>query len=121
MSQSNKQLALSLAVQSLGSAPIERNQGDWVIDLAKRYEVFLNEGSKADKFAVLLHSHGNSVLNTIRLIKDLTGISFFDSKEMVAQLPTIVKNGISNDEAISIKNHFSWSGCRVTIEKCSTE
>ena len=119
MSSNNKQHALSMAIKTLEKTNgIDRNQGDWVIDLAKRYEAFLNECPKVDKFAILLHSHGNSALNTIKLIKDITGMDFMNSKDFITQLPAIVKNGISRDEAIMIKNHFNWSGCMVTIEKC---
>lgn len=51
----DRQLALSLAVQTLANSPgIERNQGDWVIDLAKRYEEFLSEKSTKD---VTLFAH----------------------------------------------------------------
>ncbi len=116
----NKQLALSLAVQSL-SPSVERNQGDWVIDLARRYEAFLDEEAHKDKFEVLMHSYGHSALTTISLIKDLNGKSFNEVNGVIESLPAVIKSDLSFEEAIAIRNQFFRLGSHITIEKCSIE
>ena len=68
--------------------------------------------------ATKLESHGNSVLNTIRLIKDVTGNNFQIIRDMVTQLPFVIKYSVSQDEAIMIMNQFKWSGAKILIEKC---
>jgi len=115
----NKQLALSLAVQTL-SPNVERNQGEWVIAIARQYEAFLDESSQ-NKFEVLMHSFGHSTLNTINLIKDLNGQNFNEVNDVISQLPAVIKSELSFEEAIAIRNQFFRLGSRTTVEKCSTK
>jgi ribosomal protein L7/L12 len=120
VSQSDRQLALTLAVQSLTNSHVERNHGEWVIELARKYEAFLEEKTE-NKFEVMLHNYGHSSLNTISLVKDLNGKNFTEVKDFISQLPTIIKSHLTFEEAISIRNQFFRLGATVTVEKCSTK
>jgi len=118
----NKEVALTLAVQTLEKLPGRNEQhGNWVIELARKYEAYLNEGVKEDQFSVVLQSYGNSALNTIRRVKDITGMDFITSRDFITQLPGVIKNGVSRDEAIMIQNQFKWTGAVVSVEKCSSK
>jgi ribosomal protein L7/L12 len=116
---SNKELALSLAVKTLEQATVngrvDRNHGEWVIELAKKYEAYLGEGS-GKRFKLVMESYGHSVLLTIRILKGITGLNLLDAKDFTLHLPQVIKGNLTEEEAIMIKNQFNNSGCLITIE-----
>jgi ribosomal protein L7/L12 len=121
---SKKEIALGLAVKTFERVAddIHRDHGDWVIELAKKYEAYLGEDS-GKRFKLVMESHGHSALNTIRILKGITGLNFLDSKYFISSLPQMIKGNLTEEEAIMIKNQFNTTGCLVTIEpeKCSTK
>ena len=63
------------------------------------------------EFDVVLTSPGGA-----KLVKDLTGLGLKEAKAVVDSAPAPVKEGVSKDEAESIKNQLTEAGAEVEIK-----
>jgi len=55
-------------------------------------------------------------LKVIKEVKDITGLSLGDAKELVVSAPKMVKTGISKEESEAIKAQLEGAGATVTIK-----
>lgn len=67
-------------------------------------------------FDVVLKSAGSSKLTVVKLIKEITGLGLKDSKELVDSAPKNVKEGITKNEAESLKKKFEEAGASVELK-----
>jgi large subunit ribosomal protein L7/L12 len=76
------------------------------------------EAAPAEKteFNVILKNPGGAKLNVVKLVKDLTGLGLKEAKELVDGAPKPVKEGISKDEAESIKAKLEEAGAEVELQ-----
>src|SRR5471030_3026326 len=76
------------------------------------------EDAPAEKteFNVILKSAGGAKLNVVKLVKDLTGLGLKEAKELVNGAPKAVKEGISKDEANSVKAQLEEAGAEVEVK-----
>lgn len=68
------------------------------------------------EFTVVLKSAGASKLAVVKLVKELTGLGLKEAKEMVDAAPGNVKEGVSKDEANSLKAALEEAGAEVEIK-----
>ena len=68
------------------------------------------------EFNVILKAAGGQKLNVVKLVKDLTGLGLKEAKELVDTAPKPVKEGISKDEAESIKAKLEEAGAEVELQ-----
>lgn len=68
------------------------------------------------EFDVILASFGASKLNVIKVVREITGLGLKDAKELVEGAPKAIKEGVSKDEAESIKNQLTEAGATVEIK-----
>ncbi|MGB3344624.1 MAG: 50S ribosomal protein L7/L12 [Aequorivita sp.] len=68
------------------------------------------------EFDVILKAAGQSKLAVVKLVKELTGLGLKESKEVVDSAPKAVKEGVSKDEAESLKNQLEEAGAEVEIK-----
>nr|YP_009532756.1 ribosomal protein L12 [Pedobesia claviformis]AYC65311.1 ribosomal protein L12 [Pedobesia claviformis] len=54
-------------------------------------------------------------LSTFRLIRELTSVGLKEAKEMTSNLPTILKESISKEQAEKIKLQFEEIGAKIKI------
>lgn len=54
-------------------------------------------------------------LSIFRLIRELTSVGLKEAKEMTSNLPQIIKESISKEQANEIKNQFEEIGAQVKI------
>ena len=75
------------------------------------------EAAPAEKteFNVILKAAGGAKLNVVKLVKDLTGLGLKEAKDLVDGAPKPVKEGISKDEAESIKAKLEEAGAEVEL------
>ena len=76
-------------------------------------------GDAADEqteFDVILKAAGQSKLAVVKLVKELTGLGLKESKEVVDGAPKAIKEGVSKDEAESLKNQLEEAGAEVDIK-----
>lgn len=68
------------------------------------------------KFDVILTSAGGAKLQIVKLVKDITNLGLKESKELVDKAPTAVKEGVSKEEAESIKAQLVEAGAEVELK-----
>ena len=76
------------------------------------------EAAAAEKtsFDVILKSAGQAKLGVIKAVKELTGLSLGDAKALVDGAPKAVKEGVSKEEAESIKSALEEAGAEVKVK-----
>ena len=76
------------------------------------------EAAAAEKtsFDVILKSAGQAKLQVIKAVKDLAGLSLGDAKALVDGPPKAVKEGVSKEEAESIKAALEEAGAEVEVK-----
>ena len=68
------------------------------------------------EFDVVLKSFGAKKLDVIKAVREITGLGLKEAKEMVEGAPKNVKEGVSKDEAESIKKALEAAGAEVEVK-----
>lgn len=68
------------------------------------------------EFDVVLNAGGPSKLAVVKLVKELTGNGLKESKDMVDNAPTTLKEGVAKDEAEGLKKSLEEAGAEVEIK-----
>ena len=68
------------------------------------------------EFDVILANAGASKLNVIKVVREITGLGLKEAKEMVEGAPKTVKEGVSKDEAESVKKALEEAGAEVEVK-----
>jgi len=67
-------------------------------------------------FDVILKNAGGQKLQIVKLVKDLTGLGLKEAKAVVDAAPGPIKEGVSKEEAESIKNKLVDAGAEVELK-----
>ncbi len=67
-------------------------------------------------FDVVLTAAGSSKLAVVKLVKELTGLSLKESKDLVDSAPSEIKKGVSKDEADALSSQLKDAGAEVEIK-----
>jgi large subunit ribosomal protein L7/L12 len=67
-------------------------------------------------FDVILVEAGAAKLGVVKAVKDLTGLGLKEAKDLVDGAPKPVKEGISKEEAESIKKALEEAGAKVEVK-----
>jgi large subunit ribosomal protein L7/L12 len=67
-------------------------------------------------YDVILKSAGGAKLQIVKLVKDLTGLGLKEAKELVDGAPKAIKEGVSKEEAESIKAQLTEGGAEVEVK-----
>ena len=68
------------------------------------------------EFDVILKSFGAKKLDVIKAVREITGLGLKEAKEMVEGAPKAVKEGVSKDEAESVKKALEEAGAEVEVK-----
>ena len=68
------------------------------------------------EFTVVLKEAGASKLAVVKLVKELTGLGLKEAKEVVDGAPSVVKEGVSKDEAEGLKKSLEEAGAVVELK-----
>ncbi len=68
------------------------------------------------EFDVVLKSFGAKKLDVIKTVREITGLGLKEAKEMVEGAPKTVKEGVSKDEAESVKKTLEEAGAEVEVK-----
>ena len=68
------------------------------------------------EFDVVLKSFGAKKLDVIKAVRELTGLGLKEAKEMVEGAPKTVKEGVSKDEAETVKKALEAAGAEVEVK-----
>ena len=67
-------------------------------------------------FDVILKGAGQAKLQVIKVVKELAGLSLGDAKALVDGAPKAIKEGVSKEEAESIKAQLEEAGAEVEVK-----
>ncbi len=73
-------------------------------------------GAAQTEFNVVLNAAGGQKLNVVKVVKEITGLGLKEAKDMVDGAPTNIKEGVSKEEAESIKAKLDEAGADVEIK-----
>ncbi len=68
------------------------------------------------EFAVHLTSAGDKKINVIKVVREVTSLGLKEAKDLVDGAPKVVKEGISKEEAATIKKKFEEVGAQVEVK-----
>ena len=68
------------------------------------------------EFAVVLTAVGANKINVIKAVREVTSLGLKEAKELVDGAPKNVKEGVSKDEAETIKKKFTDAGAVVEVK-----
>lgn len=68
------------------------------------------------EFDVILKSAGANKLAIVKLAKELTGLGLKEAKDLVDGAPNALKQGVSKDEATSLKKQLEEAGAEVELK-----
>ena len=68
------------------------------------------------EFTVVLTDVGGNKINVIKAVREVTSLGLKEAKDLVDGAPKTVKEGVSKDEAASIKKKFEEAGAKVEIK-----
>lgn len=77
------------------------------------------EGGAAEEqtaFDVVLNSPGGAKLQIVKLVKEITGLGLKEAKALVDATPKPVKEGVSKEEAESVKSQLEEAGAEVELK-----
>jgi large subunit ribosomal protein L7/L12 len=72
--------------------------------------------AEQDEFDVLLTGEGEKKVQTIKVLREVTGLGLKEAKEMVENLPATLKEGVSKEEAEDIKSKMEEAGAPVELK-----
>ena len=73
-------------------------------------------GAEQTEFDVILNSAGSAKLAVVKEVKNLLGLGLKEAKEMVDSAPAPLKQGVSKEEAESIKTALEGAGAEVEVK-----
>ena len=67
-------------------------------------------------FDVILKAPGGAKLNIVKLVKEITGLGLKEAKDLVDGAPKPVKEGVTKEEANSIKQQLEEAGAEIEVK-----
>ena len=74
------------------------------------------EVEEKTSFDVVLAEAGGQKLQVIKVVRELTGLGLKEAKDLVDGAPQPLKQGVSKDEAESIKKQIDEAGGKVEVK-----
>jgi len=103
-----KRLEEKLGVSAAAAAPVMMAGGGGAAAAAPAEE--------KTEFAVVLTAVGANKINVIKAVRDVTSLGLKEAKDLVDGAPKTVKEGVTKDEAESIKKKFTDAGATVEVK-----
>jgi large subunit ribosomal protein L7/L12 len=68
------------------------------------------------EFNVILKAAGDKKINVIKAVREVTSLGLKEAKDLVESAPATVKEGVSKEEAESIKKKFEEAGATIEVK-----
>ncbi|MDP9202698.1 MAG: 50S ribosomal protein L7/L12 [Gemmatimonadota bacterium] len=68
------------------------------------------------EFAVTLKEAGAKKIQVIKVVRELTGLGLKEAKDLVDAAPSVVKSGVTKDEAAAMKAKLEEQGAAVEVK-----
>ena len=103
-----KKLEERLGVSAAAAAPIMVAGGGGAAAAAPAEE--------KTEFAVVLKEVGANKINVIKAVREVTSLGLKEAKDLVDGAPKTIKEGVSKDEAETIRKKFTEAGATVEVK-----
>src|SRR5215469_8801736 len=103
-----KKLESRLGVSAAAAAPVVMAGGGGAAAAAPAEE--------KTEFTVVLKEVGANKINVIKAVREVTSLGLKEAKELVDGAPKNVKEGVSKEEAETIKKKFTEAGATVEVK-----
>ncbi len=74
------------------------------------------DSEEKSEFSVVINASGGSKLAVVKLVKELTGQGLKEAKDLVDNVPSTIKEGVSKDEAEGLKKSLEEAGAEVELK-----
>lgn len=103
-----KELEETLGVSAAAAAPVVVAGGGAAAAAAPAEE--------KTEFNVILTSAGANKINVIKAVREVTSLGLKEAKDLVDGAPKPIKEGVSKEEAETIKKKFTEAGATVEVK-----
>jgi len=103
-----KKLEARLGVSAAAAAPVMVAGGGGAAAAAPAEE--------KTEFTVVLKEVGANKINVIKAVREVTSLGLKEAKELVDGAPKAIKEGVSKEEAETIKKKFTEAGATVEVK-----
>ncbi|MBZ5666984.1 MAG: 50S ribosomal protein L7/L12 [Acidobacteriia bacterium] len=103
-----KKLESRLGVSAAAAAPVMVAGGAAAAGAAPAEE--------KTEFTVVLKEVGANKINVIKAVREVTSLGLKEAKDLVDGAPKSIKEGVSKDEAETIKKKFTEAGATVEVK-----
>jgi large subunit ribosomal protein L7/L12 len=103
-----KKLEERLGVSAAAAAPVMMAGGGGAAAAAPAEE--------KTEFTVVLKDVGANKINVIKAVREVTSLGLKEAKDLVDGAPKNIKEGVSKDEAETIKKKFAEAGATVEVK-----
>ena len=108
-SQLVKLLEEKLGVSAAAAAPVMMAGGGGAAAAAPAVE-------EKTEFTVILAAPGSNKINVIKAVREVTSLGLKEAKDLVDGAPKPIKEGVSKEEAETIKKKFTDAGATVEVK-----
>ena len=108
-SQLVKLLEEKLGVSAAAAAPVMVAGGGGAAAAAPAAE-------EKTEFTVILAAPGSNKINVIKAVREITSLGLKEAKDLVDGAPKPIKEGVSKEEAETIKKKFTDAGATVEVK-----
>ena len=74
------------------------------------------EAEEQTSFDVVLQAAGEKKIQVIKVVRELTGLGLKEAKDLVDGAPSVVKAGVTKDEAAAMKAKLEEQGAAVEVK-----
>ena len=74
------------------------------------------QAEEKTEFNLMLKSFGENKINVIKAIREITGLGLKEAKDLVEGAPALVKEGVSKEQADTIKKQLEEAGATVEVK-----
>jgi large subunit ribosomal protein L7/L12 len=103
-----KKLEERLGVSAAAAAPVMMAGGGGAAAAAPAEE--------KTEFTVMLKEVGANKINVIKAVREVTSLGLKEAKDLVDGAPKAIKEGVSKDEAETIRKKFTEAGATVEVK-----
>jgi large subunit ribosomal protein L7/L12 len=103
-----KRLEEKLGVSAAAAAPVVMAGGGGAAAAAPAEE--------KTEFSVVLKEVGANKINVIKAVREVTSLGLKEAKDLVDGAPKAIKEGVSKEEAETIKKKFTEAGATVEVK-----
>jgi large subunit ribosomal protein L7/L12 len=105
-----KRLEAKLGVSAAAAAPVMMAGGGAGAGAAAA------PAEEKTEFSVVLKEVGANKINVIKAVREVTSLGLKEAKDLVDGAPKTVKDGVSKEEAETIKKKFTDAGATVEVK-----